>query len=117
MIYKIPQMPLCHHCGRQVTPDDVIVFDKYYHRDCLTTGGKNMNNETRDRINRGLHLVDDGRVGGKQQVIQYRVRGDTDTYLVTKLPSEEWICTCPDHVHRGMKCKHIWAVIFKEEGA
>jgi putative transposase len=21
-----------------------------------------------------------------------------------------WKCTCPDHKHRGMKCKHIWAV-------
>jgi Zn ribbon nucleic-acid-binding protein len=22
-----------------------------------------------------------------------------------------WKCTCPDHKHRGMKCKHIWAVL------
>ncbi len=20
-----------------------------------------------------------------------------------------WSCTCPDHIHRGAKCKHIWA--------
>ena len=23
-----------------------------------------------------------------------------------------WLCSCPDHVHRGVKCKHIWAVDF-----
>lgn len=22
-----------------------------------------------------------------------------------------WKCDCPDHKHRGMKCKHIWAVL------
>jgi len=21
-----------------------------------------------------------------------------------------WSCNCPDHIHRGVKCKHIWAV-------
>ena len=21
-----------------------------------------------------------------------------------------WSCSCPDHIHRGVKCKHIWAV-------
>lgn len=23
-----------------------------------------------------------------------------------------WICSCPDHVHRQVRCKHIWAVQF-----
>jgi hypothetical protein len=23
-----------------------------------------------------------------------------------------WICSCPDHVYRGLKCKHIYAVEF-----
>ncbi len=23
-----------------------------------------------------------------------------------------WICQCADHVYRGVKCKHIWAVEF-----
>lgn len=23
-----------------------------------------------------------------------------------------WKCSCPDHTHRGVKCKHIWAVEF-----
>ncbi len=21
-----------------------------------------------------------------------------------------WSCSCPDHIHRGVKCKHVWAV-------
>jgi len=31
------------------------------------------------------------------------------TYLISKI-EEEWICECPDHRFRGVKCKHIWAV-------
>ena len=23
-----------------------------------------------------------------------------------------WKCSCPDHIYRGVKCKHIWAVEF-----
>jgi transposase-like protein len=23
-----------------------------------------------------------------------------------------WMCQCPDHIYRGVKCKHIWAVEF-----
>ncbi len=22
-----------------------------------------------------------------------------------------WVCTCPDFIHREVKCKHIWAVV------
>jgi len=25
-----------------------------------------------------------------------------------------WICSCPDSVYRGVKCKHIWAVEFSQ---
>ncbi len=21
-----------------------------------------------------------------------------------------WICSCPDHIHHGVKCKHVYAV-------
>jgi len=31
------------------------------------------------------------------------------TYLVSHT-EDEWICECPDHRFRGVKCKHIWAV-------
>lgn len=33
------------------------------------------------------------------------------SYLVSKV-EDEWICECPDHRFRRMKCKHIWAVEF-----
>ena len=32
-------------------------------------------------------------------------------YIVSK-HGQEWHCECPDHVFRGVKCKHIWAVEF-----
>jgi len=24
----------------------------------------------------------------------------------------DWMCSCPDHIFRNVKCKHIWAVEF-----
>jgi len=32
--------------------------------------------------------------------------------VVKKKDSSGWICDCPDHVHRQVICKHIWAVQF-----
>jgi len=32
-------------------------------------------------------------------------------YYVIEGTDIGWKCTCPDHKHRGMKCKHIWAVM------
>ena len=32
-------------------------------------------------------------------------------YEVVKTPSG-WKCSCPDHIFRGVKCKHIWSVEF-----
>jgi len=26
-----------------------------------------------------------------------------------------WLCQCPDHIYRGIKCKHIWAVEISEK--
>jgi len=33
------------------------------------------------------------------------------SYLIS-LTEDGWICECPDHKFRGLKCKHIWAVEF-----
>jgi len=30
-------------------------------------------------------------------------------YSVSKVDGE-WVCECPDHKFRGLKCKHAWAV-------
>jgi putative transposase len=32
-----------------------------------------------------------------------------------RLGGQGWICSCPDHTHRGVKCKHIWAVEFSRK--
>jgi len=41
----------------------------------------------------------------------YRVKSQSGkgVYHVTN-QELGWKCTCPDHVHRGVKCKHIIAV-------
>ena len=33
-------------------------------------------------------------------------------YDVTRQMNDAWLCTCPDHEYRNVKCKHIWAVEF-----
>jgi transposase-like protein len=41
----------------------------------------------------------------------YRVNSQSGNgpYLVVQ-DGEKWVCKCPDHQHRGVTCKHIWAV-------
>jgi len=40
----------------------------------------------------------------------YRVRSQSSNgeYTIERTPVG-WKCSCPDHVYRGAKCKHIWA--------
>jgi len=49
-----------------------------------------------------IQRVGDGRT--------YRVRSQSGNgwYLVRR-DGQEWNCSCPDHQHRGLKCKHQWA--------
>jgi transposase-like protein len=47
----------------------------------------------------------------------YRVTSQSGkgTYFVTRARTNRtigWVCECPDHVYRQVKCKHIWAVEF-----
>jgi len=41
----------------------------------------------------------------------YRVNSQSGNgpYLVVQ-DGSRWVCKCPDHQHRGVTCKHIWAV-------
>src|SRR5215475_12030336 len=43
----------------------------------------------------------------------YSVRSATghNVYNVT-ISQSGWICSCPDHVYRDVKCKHVYAVEF-----
>jgi len=45
--------------------------------------------------------------------VSYRVlsQSGNGSYIVSKI-DEEWVCECPDHKFRGLKCKHAWAVEF-----
>jgi putative transposase len=44
----------------------------------------------------------------------YRVKSQSGNgeYTVTR-NLVGWSCSCSDHIHRGVKCKHIWAVEFE----
>lgn len=47
----------------------------------------------------------------------YRVTSQSGngTYLVRKARMNRtigWVCECPDHTHRRVKCKHVWGVEF-----
>jgi len=43
----------------------------------------------------------------------YKVRSQSQNMYYEVLSTERgWICQCADHVYRGVKCKHIWAVEF-----
>lgn len=43
----------------------------------------------------------------------YKVKSQSGNGEYDVLSTElGWICSCPDHIFRGEKCKHIWAVEF-----
>jgi transposase-like protein len=43
----------------------------------------------------------------------YRVKSQSGNGNYEVLSTEiGWLCSCPDHVYRGVKCKHVWAVEF-----
>ncbi len=45
----------------------------------------------------------------------YKVKSQSNGGEYEVINSEVgWLCSCPDHIYRGVKCKHIWAVEFSE---
>jgi len=43
----------------------------------------------------------------------YRVKSQSGNDDYEALSAQiGWLCSCPDHIYRGIKCKHIWAVEF-----
>jgi len=66
------------------------------------------------REERGLQIVNNGksqvnRVSENNYVVQSQ--SGNGSYFVV-LTEEGWICECPDHKFRGLKCKHAFAVEF-----
>jgi len=47
---------------------------------------------------------------------EYKVMSQSNhgVYEVLKT-SLDWMCSCPDHIYRGVKCKHIFAVEFSSQ--
>ena len=53
-----------------------------------------------------------------------RVNGANDLFLVVSQSGTEYLvdrregrCTCPDHEHRGVRCKHLRRVAFAESAS
>ncbi|MGI0081166.1 MAG: transposase, partial [Nitrososphaerales archaeon] len=43
----------------------------------------------------------------------YKVASQSSRTIYEILSTENgWVCQCPDHMYRAVKCKHIWAVEF-----
>jgi len=62
---------------------------------------------------RGLAIVKKDRQVKEIDDFSYAVlsQSGNGVYLVSKV-EDDWVCECPDHKFRGLKCKHIWAVEF-----
>src|SRR5208283_1621025 len=71
--------------------------------------------------------IDEGRVMRGQEIakvegqikrlddVTYSVNSQSGHGLYTVVKgSRDWRCSCPDHIYRETKCKHIWAVEFSQ---
>lgn len=63
------------------------------------------------RKNKGMRIASKKDAVKRLNETRFRVRSQSGNgmYYVENT-SIGWKCTCPDHKHKGMKCKHIWAV-------
>lgn len=69
---------------------------------------------TVQRIDRGRAIAEKPNQIMRQGDRFYKVASQSSDrmYDVTRQMNGGWLCTCPDFVHRNVKCKHIWAVEF-----
>jgi transposase-like protein len=64
------------------------------------------------RVMRGQALAKEGQVTRLDDVT-YQVGSQSGHGLYTVAKRDGvWDCSCPDHIYREIKCKHIWAVEF-----
>lgn len=63
------------------------------------------------RAIRGLAIAKRNRQVKRIDDFNYEVlsQSGNGSYFVSRV-EDEWICECPDHRFRGVKCKHAWAV-------
>ena len=64
--------------------------------------------ELKKRISRALELI--GEVKQEKEGL-WKVGERLVTYV-----NDDFTCNCPDHVYRGVYCKHILAVVLYEGG-
>jgi len=68
------------------------------------------------REQRGLEIANLSNQVKRVDDCAYQVRSQSGNGEYVVLNSEMgWICSCPDHIYRGVKCKHIYAVEFSEK--
>ncbi len=66
---------------------------------------------TNDRITRGAQIVSKSNQITRIDDLTYTVRSQSSDKVYEVLSTEHgWICSCPDHMYRGVICKHIHAV-------
>lgn len=41
----------------------------------------------------------------------WHTAGDRSAYHAMRLPGGAWSCTCADHLHRTVRCKHVGALM------
>jgi transposase-like protein len=68
---------------------------------------------TEDREQRGQQIANTKEQVERISEEAYKVKSQNGngTYEVLRTESG-WMCSCPDHTYRNIKCKHIWAVEF-----
>jgi len=62
---------------------------------------------------KGREIAENGNQIKRVNPLAYTVKSQNGNgaYSILK-DGVEWKCSCPDHTHRNVKCKHIWAVEF-----
>ena len=69
-----------------------------------------MNN----REQRGFAISKKGNQINKVDDSNYEVlsQNGNGSYFVSRIDEANWVCSCPDHIYRHVKCKHIFGVEF-----
>ena len=71
----------------------------------------NMNHGQQARITRGAEIASKPNQIIRIDDLTYTVRSQSSNKVYEIMSTEHgWICSCPDHMYRGVCCKHIHAV-------
>jgi transposase-like protein len=75
-----------------------------------------MNMTMDEREQRGMRIAQQANQVKRMNENEYAVLSQSNhgVYEVLKT-SVGWMCSCPDHIYRGVKCKHIFAVEFSSQ--